>query len=104
MSNPHLKTDLPGPKSKAMLARDFPVASPSYPRDYPFVMSHGRGTEVWDVDGNRFLDFSSQLVNANIGHQHPRMVEAIKEQADKLCTIAPFHRNCLHEIHVQASM
>ena len=39
----HLKTELPGPKARAMLARDVEVASPSYPRDYPFVMSHGRG-------------------------------------------------------------
>ena len=57
MTNPHIKTPLPGPNARAMLARDLSVASPSYPRDYPFVMSHGRGTEVWDVDGNRFLDF-----------------------------------------------
>ena len=50
MANPHIQTELPGPNARAMLARDLPVASPSYPRDYPFVMSHGRGVEVWDVD------------------------------------------------------
>ena len=59
--NPHLKTELPGPKSRAMIERDTKVASPSYPRDYPFVMSHARATEAWDVDGNRFLDFAAGI-------------------------------------------
>ena len=44
---------------------------------------------MWDDKGNSWLDFSSQIVNVNIGHQHPRMVAAIKEQADRLCTIGP---------------
>ena len=61
MTHPHIKTELPGPKARALLARDAKVVSPSYPRDYPFVMSHGRGTEVWDVDGNRFLDFAAGI-------------------------------------------
>ena len=61
VKNPHLKTELPGPKSRAMIERDAKVASPSYPRDYPFVISHGRGTEAWDVDGNRFLDFAAGI-------------------------------------------
>ena len=67
MTNPHIKTALPGPKARAMLARDVSVASPSYPRDYPFVMSHGRGTEVWDVDGNRFLDFVAGIAVCSTG-------------------------------------
>ena len=41
----------------------------------------GRGCYVWDYDGNRYLDFSCQLVNTNIGHQHPKVVAAIQEQA-----------------------
>ena len=57
MASPHIRTSLPGPKAQALLARDRAVSSPSYPRDYPFVMARGRGVEVWDVDGNRFLDF-----------------------------------------------
>ncbi len=53
--------NLPGPKAKALIDRDSAVISPSYPRGYPFVMDHGKGTEVWDVDGNRFLDFAAVL-------------------------------------------
>ncbi len=49
----------------------------------------GSGSWFWDYDGNRYLDFQSQLVNMNLGHQHPRIVEAIKEQADRLCYIGP---------------
>lgn len=47
------------------------------------------GSWFWDYDGNRFLDFQSQLVNSNLGHQHPKLVEAIKEQADRMCYIGP---------------
>lgn len=57
----------------------------------PLVISGGEGAWIWDEGGNRYLDFSSQLMNTNIGHQHPKLVAAIKEQADTLCTIAPFH-------------
>ncbi|WP_250447422.1 aspartate aminotransferase family protein [Actinotalea sp. C106] len=57
----------------------------------PMVVDHGRGTEVWDAEGRRYLDFSSQLVNLNIGHQHPRVVAAIQAQAGELATIAPAH-------------
>ncbi len=77
-SNPHIKTELPGPKARAMIARDAKVISPSYPRDYPFVMSHGRGTEVWDVDGNRFLDFAAGIAVCATGHAHPQVVEAVQ--------------------------
>ncbi len=95
MSNPHLRTELPGPKARAMLARDLPVASPSYPRDYPFVMSHGKGTEVWDVDGNRFLDFMSGIAVCSTGHAHPRVVGAVKAAADRFLHISSdfWHEN-----------
>ncbi len=59
----------------------------------PMVIAGGEGSYVWDYDGNRFLDFSSQLVNVNIGHQHPKVVAAIQEQAGRLATIAPQHAN-----------
>ena len=79
--NPHIKTELPGPKAKALIARDAAVVSPSYPRDYPFVMSHGKGAEVWDVDGNRFLDFAAGIAVCATGHSHPEVVAAITEAA-----------------------
>jgi taurine--2-oxoglutarate transaminase len=59
----------------------------------PVVVSRAEGSYFWTEDGTRFLDFSSQLVNMNIGHQHPKLVAAIQEQAGRLCTIAPFHAN-----------
>ncbi|MGV8969297.1 MAG: aspartate aminotransferase family protein [Microbacteriaceae bacterium] len=59
----------------------------------PFVIAGGAGSTVWDFNNNSYLDFSSQLVNTNIGHQHPAVVEAIKTQADTLVTVAPAHAN-----------
>jgi len=59
----------------------------------PLVLAGGSGTTVWDHAGNRYLDFSSQLVNLNIGHQHPAVVRAIHEQADLLATVAPSTAN-----------
>ena len=59
----------------------------------PMVIAGGEGSYVWDYDGNRFLDFSSQLVNVNIGHQHPKVVKAIQDQAGRLATVAPQHAN-----------
>ena len=59
----------------------------------PIVVAGAEGSWFWDENGKRYLDFSSQLVNVNIGHQHPKLVAAIKEQAERLCTIAPFHAN-----------
>jgi 4-aminobutyrate aminotransferase len=88
VSHPHIKTELPGPKARAMIARDTLVASPSYPRDYHFVMSHGRGTEVWDVDGNRFLDFAAGIAVCATGHAHPAVVAAVREAAGKFLHIS----------------
>jgi len=59
----------------------------------PMTILAAQGSYVWDGEGNRLLDFSSQMVNTNIGHQHPSVVAAIAEQAAKLCTIAPAHVN-----------
>src|SRR5204863_6285374 len=53
------------------------------------AVAGGEGRYFWDYDGNRYLDFASQLVNVNLGHQHPKVIAAIKEQADKLTTIGP---------------
>ena len=79
---------LPGPKARHYIERDQAVISPSYPRSYPFVMDHGRGVEVWDVDGNRFLDFAAGIAVVSTGHSHPRVVKAIQEQAEKFIHIS----------------
>src|SRR5437773_10267957 len=55
----------------------------------PIAVAGAEGRYFWDYDGKRYLDFASQLVNVSIGHQHPKIIAAIKEQADKLCTIGP---------------
>jgi 4-aminobutyrate aminotransferase len=88
MKNPHIKTELPGPKARALIARDAAVVSPSYPRDYPFVISHGRGAEVWDVDGNRFIDFAAGIAVCSTGHSHPEVVAAINEAATRFLHIS----------------
>ncbi len=79
---------LPGPKARALVKRDSAVISPSYPRDYPFVMDHGKGSEVWDVDGNRFLDFMAGIAVASTGHAHPKVVKAIQQQVEKFIHIS----------------
>ncbi|WP_285136576.1 aspartate aminotransferase family protein [Microbacterium sp. lyk4-40-TSB-66] len=66
----------------------------------PLPLAGGSGVEVWDADGRRYLDFSSMLVNVNIGHQHPRVVAAIQEQAAQLTTVAPAHA---HEMRAHAA-
>jgi 4-aminobutyrate aminotransferase len=80
--------NLPGPKARSILKRDQAVISASYPRDYPFVMDHGKGTEVWDVDGNHFLDFAAGIAVVSTGHSHPRVVKAIQDQAEKFIHIS----------------
>ncbi|AUS79529.1 aspartate aminotransferase family protein [Actinoalloteichus sp. AHMU CJ021] len=55
----------------------------------PLPIAGGEGCWFWDHDGNRYLDLASQLVNVNLGHQHPRVVAAIRDQAERLCTVAP---------------
>jgi len=87
--------NLPGPKAKAMIERDGKVISPSYPRGYPFVMDHGKGSEVWDVDGNRFLDFMGAIAVVSTGYSHPKVVKAIQEQAEKFIHISSdyYHEN-----------
>jgi 4-aminobutyrate aminotransferase len=83
-----IATELPGPKAKALLERDRLVVSPAFSRPYPFVMERGRGAEVWDVDGNRFLDFTSGIAVTATGHAHPRVVRAIKTAADRFIHIS----------------
>src|ERR1051326_3921611 len=80
---PDIKTPLPGPKAQAIVARDKARVSPSYTRDYPFVMARGEGAVVEDVDGNRFLDCAAGIAVTSTGHAHPDVVKAIVDQARK---------------------
>ncbi|HYL39017.1 MAG TPA: acetyl ornithine aminotransferase family protein [Bryobacteraceae bacterium] len=81
---PHIVTDLPGPLARAVIERDQAVISPSYTRSYPLVASRGEGAIIEDVDGNRFLDFSAGIATVATGHCHPRVVEAIQRQSQRL--------------------
>lgn len=79
---------LPGPKARALVKRDSSVISPSYPRDYPFAMDHGKGSWLWDVDDNKFLDFMAGIAVNSTGHAHPEVVKVIQEQAEKFLHIS----------------
>ena len=80
---PDIKTPLPGPKAKALIEKDEKLVSPSYTRDYPFVIARGEGAVVEDVDGNRFLDCAAGIAVNSTGVSHPDVVKAITEQAQK---------------------
>lgn len=81
---PHLVTEVPGPNARAIVDRDAQVTSPSLPRAYPFAPARGSGCVVEDVDGNRFLDLNAGIAVTGTGHCHPRVVEAIQRQAERL--------------------
>jgi 4-aminobutyrate aminotransferase len=88
MNDTHRNITLPGPKARALIERDRKVVSPSYVRDYEFVMGHGRGAEVWDVDGNRFVDFAAGIAVCSTGHSHPAVVDAIQKAATQFLHIS----------------
>jgi 4-aminobutyrate aminotransferase len=78
-----IPASLPGPHGAQLIQRDAAVMSPSYTRSYPFVMARGRGCQVWDVDGNQFLDLTSGIAVTATGHSHPKVVAAIQQQAEQ---------------------
>src|SRR3954465_11366486 len=80
---PQIKTSLPGPKAKAIIAKDGAFISPSYTRSYPLVIARGEGAVVEDVDGNTFLDCAAGIAVNATGHSHPDVVKAITEQAQR---------------------
>ena len=84
MKSPEIKTALPGPRARKLIKMDKRVVSPSYTRNYPLVVEKARGLWLEDVDGNRFLDFTAGIAVCATGHCHPRVVRAIKKQADLL--------------------
>jgi len=82
------KLSVPGKKAQAYIKRDNAVISPSYTRVAPFMMDHGVGSEVWDIDGNRFIDLAAGIAVCSTGHSHPIVVEAIKQQAERFLHIS----------------
>ncbi len=87
VKRPKIVVTPPGPKARKFIERDRAVTSPSLTRTAPMVGVEEDGVWVKDIDGNVFLDFSSGIAVTNIGHRHPKVVEAIKRQSDKLLFI-----------------
>jgi len=84
---PRIATPLPGPKAKEFIARDARSVSQNLTKDVPLVVARAQGMVVEDVDGNRFLDFAAGISTVSTGHCHPEVVQAIKDQAEKLIHI-----------------
>jgi 4-aminobutyrate aminotransferase len=81
---PWIRTALPGPRASQLIATDEQYTSPSYTRVYPLAVERGCGAVIEDVDGNRFLDFTAGIAVCSTGHCHPRVIEAVQQQAAKL--------------------
>jgi 4-aminobutyrate aminotransferase len=81
---PHLVTEVPGPRARALIERDSRVTSPSLPRAYELVVARGAGCVIEDVDDNRFLDFNAGIAVTSTGHAHPDVVGAIERQSREL--------------------
>ncbi len=72
-----------GPQARSIIERDEAVLSPSYTREYALVVDRAAGSEVWDVDGRRYIDFMAGISVLNVGHRHPQVVAAVQAQLDK---------------------
>jgi 4-aminobutyrate aminotransferase len=82
-SYPRVVTPLPGPKGRAIIERDAQFTSTSYIKEYPLVMSGGSGAMIEDADGNRFIDFMAGIAVSATGYNHPEVVAAVRQQAEK---------------------
>ncbi len=71
-----------GPQGQAIIDRDRVSLSPSYKREYPLVVDHAQGSELWDLDGKRYIDFMAGVAVLNVGHRHPYVVEKVREQME----------------------
>jgi 4-aminobutyrate aminotransferase len=81
---PDIRTELPGPRARAVLARDGAVTSGSLPRAYPLAPRRGWGSVIEDTDGNLFLDCNAGIAVTSTGHAHPKVVAAVSQQAGEL--------------------
>src|SRR5436189_1700840 len=77
----HLQTEIPGPRSREIVERKERVVADPLSVYLPVVAAEGRGATLTDVDGNTFIDFTGGVGCLNVGHAHPRVVEAVQEQA-----------------------
>ena len=84
---PRIVTPPPGPKAKAIIERDAAWTSSSYIKEYPLVIAGGKGAMVEDVDGNRYIDFMAGIAVSSTGYNHPRVLAAIHQQADRFLHI-----------------
>jgi 4-aminobutyrate aminotransferase len=81
---PLIRAGPPGERGREILRRDAGVISPSAAREYPLVLERGAGMNLWDIDGNRYLDFTAGIAVMNMGWNPPEVVAAIREQAGYL--------------------
>jgi len=72
-----------GPNGRSIIHRDIATLSPSYKREYSLVVDRALGSEIWDADGRRYIDFMAGVAVLNVGHRHPYVVEKVREQIDK---------------------
>lgn len=84
---PQIVVPPPGPRGKAIVDKDEAWTSPCYIKEYPLVIAGGRGAMVEDVDGNRYLDFMAGIAVSSTGYGHPRVVQAVKDAADRFLHI-----------------
>ncbi|MEN6305726.1 MAG: aspartate aminotransferase family protein, partial [Armatimonadia bacterium] len=87
---PKIITELPGPKAKAFLEKSRKHEPQSMSDQVPLVWDHAEGVHITDVDGNEFLDWTSGVLVTNVGHSHPKYVEAVQDQASKLINCYDF--------------
>src|SRR5918994_2058081 len=89
-----IRTEIPGPRSRDIIARKERVIADPLSLNFPIVIERGEGASLTDVDGNTFIDFTGGVGCLNVGHAHPRVVEAVQEQAAKFLhtdfTIVPY--------------
>jgi 4-aminobutyrate aminotransferase len=93
---PHIVTPPPGPRARAVIARDARVMSQNFAKDYPLVAARAAGAMVEDADGNRYLDFAAGIAVAATGHSHPEVVAAIRAQSERflhMCATDFFYEN-----------
>jgi 4-aminobutyrate aminotransferase len=91
----------PGPKAQAIIDLDNQLMSGSMTPRYPFVMARGAGSRVWDVDGNEYIDFAAGIAVNSTGHCHPRVVQAVIDQAQQFLHIAG--TDYYYEVQVRAA-